>query len=559
MSGSVVGLSPDVPVISRALLPRGLQRLIMLRYKAFLRRLFFGSVKRRLVTLFGLCIMALFALPQLFVSRPPFMSPDAVRTWLPLLIPFFTILQMFVRSRRDPMMFQPAEIDLVVPGPFSRRQLILYQIVYQVGPLMIMGLWFGLFFRAGGGYLSVAIGAPLFLFATNLLAGIVASTISIFNGISRVIVPTLLLLVGVAIYIGIRSAPPPPQSGDLKNWIDWAVSIRHTPIIEALCVPGRPFAETIASATLLEALPWALLAGLINVVLVAIFIKQDRGEVEALVTKSQEALAKVESARRQFAGLKNPERAARRQVPMLPRLGGAGPLLWRRWTIVYRGTGPGGIALAALATFAVTFAIGRSVPTEGYVAFMIAISVVCCLGLSLLARSDFRADLDHMAMLKTLPLSPKVIVLSQLTTPVLITVGVQCVAAIGMASGAADLRLAGIGLLLTLGTATVSFILVAIENAVFLIVPTRPLASSMQGGVDPAQLGRTMLITILKMLAIIGAGVIVGGPVYGAYYVGGVIPAAVVGVVGLGAMLTGLVFACVRAFVAFNVAEDQPA
>lgn len=172
---------PANPVISRALLPHGLFTLIILRYKAVLRRLVFGSAKRRLFTFLGLGLMAVYILPNLFLNRKSFLTPEGMKTWLPLFVVAFIASQLFVRSRRDPMVFQPAEIDLVVPGPFSRRQLVLYQILYQIGPLITLGFWMSLFIKSGGSYVSSALGVMLLFFAINLAAGIINTCIGILK------------------------------------------------------------------------------------------------------------------------------------------------------------------------------------------------------------------------------------------------------------------------------------------------------------------------------------------------------------------------------------------
>ena len=560
---------PVVPLVSRGLLPRGLLVLILLRYKSVLRRMFFGSGKRRLFTFLGIGVVAVGVLPQLLINRKSFLTPDVVRLWLPPLLVLFVAVQLIARSKRDPVVFQPAEIDLVVPGPFSRRQLVLYQVVYQVGPLIAMGLWMGLFFRAGGSYLSGAVGTSLLFFAINLLSGIIGSGLGILNNISRAIVPAIAAVLAALLFFAVRSAPPYPRTAVLDDWLKWAVELRGTPIIELLGLPARPFAETLASVGLLEMLPWALLAAAINLGLVAAFIVLDRGEVETLVTRSQAVLAKIEKFRKPGLALSG-AKVDQRRVAMLPRLGGAGPLLWRQLTVFYRLTGPAVVAAVGAAVLAGGFVIGRFTPDETLIIATVTIGIGGCLAVSLVVRADFRSDLDHMPLLKTLPVSPMAVVLAQLATPVLVTVSMQCLAMAGIVAGAGSvagvvsapeaggLRIALVGLLVALGSVPLGVVLVAIENAVFLVTPVRPLTSSMQSGFDPAALGRTMVVTFTKFLVVAGAAAVVGGPAAGVWYVAGAVPAVVVAVLIASALLTALIFLCAKAFTAFNVADDQP-
>jgi len=416
----------------------------------------------------------------------------------------------------------------------------------------------GLFLRAGGSYWATAMGAPLLLFAINLLAGIILSSMGILRGKSRALVPSILAGVVAAVAAAVYAAPARPRTTVMADWIAWAVEIRHMPLVEALCVPTRPYAEILAAAGVVDALPWVLVAVAMNAALVAVFVLQDRGEVEALVSQSQAALAKVEKARGSAARVGDPEKAARLRVRMLPRLGGAGPLVWRRLTILYRSTGPTGTVLAMMAIVAGTFMLGWWVPKEGLVPLMVMVGLLGSFLLSLSLRDDFRGELDHMAMLKTLPIRPMTIVLAQMATPVLVIVAAQCLAAFGVACGAMSPRIVLYGVLIAIATVPLSVMLVAIENTVFLFTPTRPLTSSMQSGFDPSAMGRTMLVTLTKFLTVGGAAAVVGGPVWGVWYVAGIVPAVLVGLVAMGGLLTGLVFACTKAFVMFNVADDEP-
>ena len=550
---------PASPQISRALLPAGLRLLILLRYKAVFRRLFFGSTKRRIFSVVGLVLMAIYILPNILMNRKTFFTQEGIRDWLPIFLLLMVAGQLFSRARRDPMTFQPAEIDLVVPGPYSRRQLVLYQIFYQVGPVLGMGLWMALFLRTGGNYLCNAMGAALLGFAINILSGIVSSVIGIANSRSRLILPGLVVLLALAVAAAVRAAPEHPTTADGAAWIEYAKALRHTPVIEALCLPTRPFVETFVGTNILAALPWALVAVIMNAAFIAIFVALDKGEVEALVTKSQEMLARREKAFRS-TGLANPVKAAGREVPMLPRLGGAGPLLWRQLTILYRGAGPIVLILALLVLFGGPFLLGTKMPPEGLLPVVSTIGAFGCFGLSMVLRCDFRSDLDHIAWFKTLPLPPMTIVLGQIAAPMCVTAAIQLLIGVGLAAGAHDASVAGLALLIALASIPVSAVLLTIENTVFLLAPTRPIKSAMQGGFDPSLMGRTVLINLAKLLVAAGAAAVIGLPAAGAYYyLGGIVTAVIVGgAIAIG-LLAGLIFTCARAFVAFNVADDQPA
>ncbi|HRJ50187.1 MAG TPA: hypothetical protein PKU91_06620, partial [Phycisphaerales bacterium] len=147
----------------RSVLPRGLRRLIVLRYRGTMRRMLFGSGKQRAFGLLGLGLMSLYLIPTIASgrSRSGHIPTDQALLWLPVFVVLIVAVQAAFRGRRSGFSFLPSEIDLVIPGPFSRRQLLVYQLAYQSGPTILMAAWLAAFVRSEGTYLATVLGIAL--------------------------------------------------------------------------------------------------------------------------------------------------------------------------------------------------------------------------------------------------------------------------------------------------------------------------------------------------------------------------------------------------------------
>lgn len=552
--------APGIVPLDRSLLPRALVRLILLRYRGVARKLFRGSAKRRAFTLVGFGLMAMYILPALLASQPQSpASPEKIRLWLPIGLVAFVLLQMLVHTRRDPMTFQPAELDLVVPGPYSRRQLILYQLAYQVGPIILMGLWLALFIRAGGIYPARAVGAALIGQLIMLLASVTSSALGIIITRFRwalLVPPAAAALIVLQV---VRTSPPWPGV-DPARLLEWVTAIRHLPIIEAICLPFLPYSTLFTSTTLFEAIPSACLALLMNLALAALFIRLDRGEVESLVIKSQQRLEQHRKMRLGGFGLANAHVAAGRTIPRPPLMGGAGPLMWRQLTAVYRGGGPliAGIivvsALGAGGLFGHLAAISNLLPALPY------LSLIVNIVLTMFLRCDFRADLDHIPLFKTLPIPPRTMVLGQIAAPLVLIAIIQLLLATGVLIGSSNPGIA----LKAIGLAALSVpfaaALLAIDNTVFLIAPLKSMKNAAPAGFDPSLVGRHFLVTMIKLVLFAAMTALAGGPAGLILWLGGPVPLAVAaGLAVTLAILYGLITCCAAAFKSFNVVDDQPA
>jgi hypothetical protein len=546
--------------VSHALLPRALAKLILMRYRAVVRRMVRGNAKRKVFMIVGLVLMTLYIVPTMLSARSSKtgINPETVQLWLPLWMLIAALFQIIGRGTRPPVNFQPAELDLVLPGPFSRRQLIIYQLCYQVGPLLLMGIWISVFLKTGAPFPVRALGCMLAaqaLWHLNFLLSAISTRLSL---------RPVYIAVGAALLLGVFAleiwrVAPPLVVKDFAQVSQWISEILRSPRIAAVLSLLSPYARAMSLPSAGEALPWAALALGINVLLACATIVIDRGEFESMSSRSREIIEK-QSATRRGIRIANPARASRLTLPMPPRGGGIGVLAWRHTLGTYRATGPFltvllGSAVVGLSTSLVWLAKEQ--------AAMLPTAAICCvtilIGMTMFVRADFREDLDHLALLKTLPISPMRIVIGQLLTPLLMILGVEILITLGLLIATRDplMWLQAMGLVVA--TLPLAAALLAIENTVFLFAPTRPMGQT-TGGFDPARIGRHFLVSLVKIVFFGLAAVVVGGPAYlMLHFTKSPIAAILVALLLSLVILKGLLHACAAAFVRFNVVDDQPA
>lgn len=554
--------APPAANPDRSLLPASLVKLVGRRYWGVLRRLVTGGAKRRGFTALGGLIVALWLLPAMVSSRRgPMADPETVLRWGPLILAGMTLLPILFQSRQSPIAFTPAEVDFVLPGPFSRRQLVLYRLLYLTGPLVLMAAWFGLLFRMPSG--------PVLSFFSFLLLGqftqLVAMNLNALRdwlgnrwlAVNAATSALVLGAVGWAV-LGAKSSLGQAGPWSFQTAADvflFLRALRHQPILELSLGVFDPFVRGLAAQSIGEASPWLGTAALINLALITILLRLDRGQIEQLVLASQRQTELLERMRRGSVLRAKPSSASQR-VPMPPFARGAGPLFWRQATSAYRALGPRLLTLLVVGTVCIAYFIGtRGAFAKAIYPMLIAMTPV----ISGFMKGDFRGDLEHLPMLKALPIPPIAMVAGQIALPVCILCAAQglVVGSLWAAMPTGDLLTA---LLLLALAIPMNVVMTCIDNAIFLFAPIRSGAGHQAPGFDPARMGRQALVGIIKLLALGGAGVLAAGPAFLVYRGTDSLNAAIA--------TAGLVFAALIwpslqtvavAFNKFDPAIDQPA
>jgi len=203
-------------------------------------------------------------------------------------------------------------------------------------------------------------------------------------------------------------------------------------------------------------------------------------------------------------------------LPALPWLGGAGPIVRRQLIGAVR-TARGLLLLLLVMAFPMGIMLFTSRQQHhATVGSLSGFLLFVTFFFTQMVAFDFRGDLDHMESLKSLPLRSAAVAAGQLVVPTLIMTGVHLVVlgvAAAMVEGAAAVLLA-----VAVFSAPFNFLLIGVENLLFLLFPTR-MQPTTPG--DLQHIGRLMVLLAAKMLVLLGCCGVAAALGAIAYLVGG--------------------------------------
>src|SRR5262249_12813042 len=113
-------------------MPRALWQLMFLQYRGWLRQMGrkLATVKGALFGLIGVAVLGLWLLPLLFTAHEGAgASPETLRVYGPASLLLYCTLTLFLSTNERAIYFNPAEVNFLFTGPFTRRQLLGYKIV----------------------------------------------------------------------------------------------------------------------------------------------------------------------------------------------------------------------------------------------------------------------------------------------------------------------------------------------------------------------------------------------------------------------------------------------
>ena len=551
---------------------RALWLLFRLRITGFFRRIGrnFQTTKGALLTIFTLLILGSWLATTcggLMVTGNSDGGVSAetlakIDDYAPFALLAYCLLVIGTSAPATPISFTPAEVQFLFTGPFTRRQLLTYKLINQFLlsiPICVFGS-FGLRHFVGSTPRAFAASFLVFTFLQlfALAVAFVAAAIGeLAYSRSRKII---LLVVVLALAWGAGQALRQEDlAGDSLEALKRVV---HSPIVQVIVTPFRWYVRvTTARLFWPDFVKWGGVCLAINAGLMTLVYLLDAKYIEAAAAASERRYAKLQRMRSSgvLGGASVKAGKVRFSLPMLPWLGGAGPVAWRQLTAAtrsYRG-------LTILLIAGLAAGIGPAIASASdenaaqVLPWMLAgMGLFMSLLLNQFFAYDFRADVDRIEVLKTLPIPVWKIVAGQLITPVLFASGFQVVliAMIYAVFGQVGYLLLGVVLL----APPVNLLLAGVDNAIFLTFPTR-LVQTSPG--DFSQAGRQMIVMMTKMLTLgIGLGLpaLVG---LGAYWAAGESWIAA----GLAAWLVAVAFSVVplpfvaMAFRNFDVASDTPA
>ncbi len=366
-----------------------------------------------------------------------------------------------------------------------------------------------------------------------------------------------VVVLGVA--LALQVGGPPSQ------WLprELAEKALATTTWKVVSWPLRWFFDAFTATSWTDLTASASLAALVNVALVFVVFALEADYLEASAAASARLYARAQRLRRGGLGSGEGLRRGgkvRVSLPMLPWLGGMGPLVWRQLTTAVRGADRLLLLLIVLGTvlaapLATTIQEDERMllPVVGFLVLWLT------LFLTTMMPFDFRGDIDRLAFLKTLPLPAWRLAVGQLLAPVLLMTALQWVGLAvvvvstppreGLLEGCA--ACAGFAL-------PINFLLFALDNLLFLLFPTRLMAATPG---DFQALGRNVLFMVAKATALIVVALAAALTGAVAWYVAG--ESVLIGVIAawpvVGICAATLVPFVAWAFLLFDVGRDTPA
>jgi hypothetical protein len=471
------------------------------------------------------------------------------------------VLNIVTAAGEKAISFSPAEVNLLFAGPFSRRQLLAYQLVFSFSIVLVIALVITICMipftsRVGAAFVGLVLGM-MFLHLVIVSVVLIGTMIGAqaYNrrrrwalGFVVVLVTLMLLKVGSGIF---ELSPS-----------ELLEAVEQTPALVVVLTPFRWYVNAFTATQYWPDLAqWGLLGLAVDVALVVLVFALDAHYLETAASAGEKIYATLQKVRGTGLAYQARPSKARFAIPDLPWWGGIGPIAWRQLTTALRsrqlllgymfllaiillipliGSQKAGSAQPQMATL--------TVGAMAWITFLLAPMITF----------DFRGDLERMDILKTLPLSASSIVLGQLLTPVLIVSLVQWLflAVLIVLGHRLDLLVGAIPFVLPL-----NLLLFGIENLLFLWYPSPPVAA-MAGNYQ--MMGRNMLLMLAKFLITGLIGGITGLVVALVYLLmelvqgPSLLASLTVAWLLISGFAIGLVPLVALAFRRFDVAQDMP-
>ena len=534
-----------------------LYKLLSLRMRGMRRRMLRGIKTPKGAVFFGLGVLmfAIWLGPSVvFAFREnQGADPSQLEATMPLIIVGMCLLTLISSAGERAIYFSPGEVEFLFPGPFGRRELLGYKVLgLLIGVLFSSIIFSVLFLRFASSWIAAFAGVFLSLAFVQLFS---MSLLLIGQMMAeRAYTRLRMAVLGVFGIVLAAALGPAIAMRGMGKFGEAVVKSQESPWLQYAFLPLRPFAKTAAAAHLFPDLAlWAGVALAVNGALFVFILWLDAEYRETAIGVSQRLYARLQRAQR--SGMAPTTSMSKGRVPQLPWWGGAGPIAWRQLTNALRNARSMMmiLLLVALAIGIPTVARGES---EAKVWPMtLAMAIWLTLFLSMMIRFDFRSDIEQMDWLKMLPLKPWALVIGQISVPVLICSALQ------VALVAVTVRIAGRPELLLMTVAFAppfNILLFGVENALFLLAPTKVVAFSPG---DFQVFGRQLLFLLIKtVLVLIAACVAFGGGTV-VYWLSGssMVPAIVFGWALMTAQALAMIPTAAWAYRRFDVSLDTPA
>ncbi len=452
--------------------------------------------------LFWVSVVGLMIWSQIVARRVGATAPEEGATALTALLGFILVASAFGGLMQRGLAFQPADIDFLFPGPFTRRALVLYRLL-QLYPMAILSTAFLLVFLGprmahagwgGAGILACQLVALHLQTATAIVAAAVSDRT--FGRLRGKIQAVLFVLVGIGMFAGVVVFVDVGDAGsDVRE-------LFRTEAMQKLLYPAAAAARLSTAAGAAARVEPALGLAASVLLTLGLVMALQVNFFEASLETSRRFHKAVSRSRRGMAVVpRKGDKARRIRLPRLPVFRGGGAILWKNLLTAGRSLRIVFFSLMMTAIFA-SIAIGAmtrigagGAPPMGPV---LAMGAMLPLMLQQHLAFDFRRDLDSLAELRLLPASPFVVALAEVLVPTALSVAAQW-SMIAAASFVIDLPRESIVAVLV-GYPVLTLAICTVGNIGFLVYPVRTVTASGR----PNTGGATMS-ALLNMVAVVAA------------------------------------------------------
>lgn len=418
-------------------------------------------------------------------------DPNRVRALMPLVLLGVCIMTAITSAGDRAIAFTPGEVDQLFPGPFSRRELLAYKLLKSTLAAFLTAGVLSVVMRRHAQWWPASYVAVFFSlqfvqwFSIALLLVGQALGKSAYTRLRRfiIIAAGALVVVGASTWISFGAG------GGWAAVSDFTSSL----IGQVVLFPFIPFGRMMTAIGALDLLKWAALAALLNGGLVSLIFLLDAHYIETATAASERRYAKIKQVRAGGFLSLGMSKTSSWHLPQLPWAGGVGPIAWRQLTNAARSS-RGVFLLLLIVAIGAAPALNVAWNGRKLIETMFGVlgwlTFLCANMLSF----DFRGDVDHIEVLKSLPLSSWAVTVGQLVAPVAVlsTFHVVLLAISALVFHIhRDLLLTGLAL-----SAPFNAILFGSENLIFLLFPSRPAAVSPG---DFQVLGRKFVFFLSKL------------------------------------------------------------
>jgi hypothetical protein len=483
-------------------MPSALFMLVRLHFRGTLRRKLRGVRTPRGLTFLVLGILMMFAWlgPAIYRAfHMPRADSQLVRTLAPFAILGFCLSNLFASFGDKAIVFSPAEVDFLFPGPFTRRQLLGYKILKTaLGTTFTTVVFSILLLRYSPSWIACCVGIWLTIQFMQLFAMTVimlGQTIGerAYSGTRKIVLLAIALL-------AILIVAPKLMAHTNNSLLEILKQIHATISGQILLAPFDVFARAITANSTSDLALWATIALLIDLFMLAVVIGLDANYLETAAVSSQRRYERLQRVRRSGVAGMSRGNGPKFRVPQLPWLGGAGPIAWRQLIGAVRSTRALFTVLGIMAIIAGTFIFQQRGGSKSSMEQLLGTAAWMNVVFISMLKFDFRDELDRLDLLRSLPIHPIAVAAAELVAPVLMLTIMQAMLLIAVAISFRGAQT----FLLWAAAFAIPFnvLLAAVENLLFLMFPLR--AVGLIAG-DMQLFGRQMVVGLCKFLLLIVA------------------------------------------------------